>query len=73
MLICQCANREKTQREGFCNVGAAKEGGYFQYTYIDEFSRYRILKAYKEHSTYTSAQFIKYVVEKFLYNGIKNK
>lgn len=51
-----------------CLVGeAAEEGGYFQYTYIDEYSRYRILKAYKEHSTYSSAQFIKYVVEKFPY------
>lgn len=51
-----------------CLVGeAAEEGGYYQYTYIDEYSRYRILKAYKEHSTYSSAQFIKYVVEKFPY------
>ena len=51
-----------------CLVGeAAEEGGYFQYTFIDEYSRYRILKAYKEHSTYSSAQFIKYVVEKFPY------
>lgn len=51
-----------------CLVGeAAEEGGYYQYTFIDEFSRYRILKAYKEHSTYSSAQFIKHVVEKFPY------
>lgn len=51
-----------------CLVGeAAEEGGYYQYTYIDEYSRYRILKAYKEHSTYSSAQFIKYVVERFPY------
>ena len=51
-----------------CLVGeAAEEGGYYQYTFIDEYSRFRILKAYKEHSTYSSAQFIKYVVEKFPY------
>ena len=51
-----------------CLVGeAAEDGGYYQYTFIDEYSRYRILKAYKEHSTYSSAQFIKYVVEKFPY------
>ena len=49
-----------------CLVGeAAEDGGYFQYTYIDEYSRFRILKAYKEHSTYSSTQFLKYVVEKF--------
>ena len=51
-----------------CLVGkAAEDGGYFQYTFIDEYSRFRILKAYKEHSTYSSTQFIKYVVEKFPY------
>ena len=49
-----------------CLVGeAAEDGGYYQYTFIDEYSRYRILKAYKEHSTYSSAQFIRYVIEKF--------
>ena len=51
-----------------CLVGeAAEEGNYYQYTFIDEYSRFRILKAYKEHSTYSSAQFIKYVVEMFPY------
>ena len=51
-----------------CLVGeAAEEGGYFQYTFIDEYSRFRILKAYKEHSTYSSAQFIRYVVDHFPY------
>ena len=51
-----------------CLVGeAAEEGGYFQYTFIDEYSRFRILKAYKEHSTYSSTQFLKYVVERFPY------
>ena len=49
-----------------CLVGeAAEDGGYFQYTFIDEYSRFRILRAYKEHSTYSSTQFLKYVVEKF--------
>ena len=50
-----------------CLVGDAEGEGYFQYTFIDEYSRFRILKAYKEHSTYSSAQFIRYVVEKFPY------
>lgn len=49
-----------------CLVGeAAEKGGYFQYTFIDAYSRFRILKAYKEHSTYSSTQFPKYVVGKF--------
>ena len=50
-----------------CLVGEAKGESYFQYTFIDEYSRFRILKAYQEHSTYSSAQFIKYVAEKFPY------
>ncbi len=50
-----------------CLVGEAEGEAYFQYTYIDEYSRFRILKAYKEQSTYSSTQFLKYVVEKFPY------
>jgi hypothetical protein len=30
---------------------------YYQYTAIDEYSRLRYLKAYEEHSTYSSADF----------------
>ncbi len=50
-----------------CLVGDAEGEAYFQYTFIDEYSRFRILKAYKEQSTYSSTQFLKYVVEKFPY------
>ena len=50
-----------------CLVGEAEGEGYFQYTFIDEYSRFRILKAYREHSTYSSTQFLKYVVEQFPY------
>ena len=51
-----------------CLVGeAANSEGYFQYTFIDEYSRFRILKAYREHSTYSSTQFLRYVVKKFPY------
>ena len=57
---------------GSCLVGTAVEdaketGGYFQYTFIDEYSRFRYLEAFKEHSTYSSAEFIKHCVEKFPY------
>ncbi|NMA05359.1 MAG: transposase family protein [Acholeplasmataceae bacterium] len=38
---------------------------YYQYTAIDEFSRYRVLKIYKEKSTYTSTLFLRYCIRKF--------
>lgn len=49
-----------------CLVGqAAGEGGLYQYTFLDEFSRFRYLEAFQEHSTYSSAQFIRHCAEKF--------
>ncbi len=51
---------------GSCLVGdAGIDGGYYQYTFIDEYSRYRYLEAFEEHSTYSSAQFIRHCVKKF--------
>ena len=51
-----------------CLVGeAAEDGGYYQYTFIDEFSRFRYLEAFKEHSTYSSSEFIKHCIKKFPY------
>ena len=56
-----------------CLVGEAVEdakengGYYYQYTFIDEYSRFRYLEAFKEQSTYSSAIFLKHVVEKFPY------
>ena len=50
-----------------CLVGEAKEKKFYQYTFIDEYSRFRYLEAFEEHSTYTSALFIKHVAEKFPY------
>ena len=51
-----------------CLVGeAAVDEGYYQYTFIDEFSRFRYLEAFKEHSSYSSAEFIKHCVKKFPY------
>lgn len=51
-----------------CLVGEARiDGGFFQYTFIDEYSRFRIIKAYKEHSTYSSSDFVRYVVNRFPY------
>ena len=50
-----------------CLVGEAKEEKLYQYTFIDEYSRFRYLEAFKEHSTYSSTQFLLHVIEKFPY------
>lgn len=38
---------------------------FFQYTAIDEYSRWRFVEAFKEHSTYSSAQFVHHLVKAF--------
>ena len=43
----------------------------YQYTAIDEYSRYRILGAYSEQSTYSSADFLRKVVAAFSRRGVK--
>ena len=43
----------------------------YQYTAIDEYSRYRILGAYSEQSTYSSADFLRKVVAAFARKGVK--
>ena len=43
----------------------------YQYTAIDEYSRYRILGAYVEQSTYSSADFLRRVVAAFQRKGVK--
>lgn len=49
-----------------CLVGeVAQDGGYYKYTFLDEYSRFRYLEAFQEHSTYSSAEFIKHCVKKF--------
>ena len=51
-----------------CLVGeAALDGGYYQFTFIDEYSRFRYLEAFKEHSSYSAAEFIRHCVKKFPY------
>lgn len=42
----------------------------YQYTAIDEYSRYRILGAYPEQSTYSSADFLRRVVAAFQRKGV---
>ena len=43
----------------------------FQYTAIDEYSRYRILGAYPEQTTYSSYLFLLRVVDEFKRKGVK--
>lgn len=50
-----------------CLVGDAKGEKFYQYTFIDEYSRFHYLEAFEEHSTYSSAVFIRHVVEKSPY------
>ena len=48
-----------------CIVGEAKGEHFYQYTAIDEFSRFRYLEAFTEHSTYTSAVFLEHMLKAF--------
>jgi transposase InsO family protein len=48
-----------------CIVGEAKGQKFYQYTAIDEYSRFRYLEAFEEHSTYSSTQFLKHLIERF--------
>lgn len=45
-----------------CIVGQDK---LYQYTAIDEYTRYRFLKIYQEKSTYTSYKFLQEVIKRF--------
>lgn len=46
-----------------CIVGDAAGEKFYQYTAIDEFSRWRYLEAFREHSTYSSAQFLEHLIK----------
>jgi transposase InsO family protein len=48
-----------------CIVGDAKGKKFYQYTAIDEFSRYRYLEAFEEASTFSSAQFLEHLLKAF--------
>jgi len=48
-----------------CLVGAAAGQKYYQYTAIDEYSRFRYLEAFDEHSTYSSTLFLEHLIKKF--------
>ena len=50
-----------------CIVGDAKAEGkkFYQYTAIDEYSRFRYLEAFEEHNTYTSTVFLEHMLQAF--------
>ena len=48
-----------------CLAGQARGHKFYQYTFIDEYSRFLYLEAFEEHSTYSSALFLRHVVQKF--------
>lgn len=48
-----------------CLVGEAAGQKFYQYTALDEFSRFRYLEAFDEHSTYTSTLFLQNMLKAF--------
>lgn len=48
-----------------CLVGEAAGKHFFQYTAIDEYSRWRFVEAFEEHNTYSSALFLEHLVKHF--------
>jgi hypothetical protein len=51
-----------------CLIGGAKGQRFYQYTAIDEFSRFRYLEAFEEASTYTSTLFLQNMLKAFKFN-----
>jgi len=48
-----------------CLVGEAKNQKFYQYTALDEYSRFRYVKAFNEHSSYSSAVFLEHLIKVF--------
>ncbi len=48
-----------------CIVGDAQGQKFYQYTAIDEYSRFRYLEAFEEQSSYSSTVFIEHLIKKF--------
>ena len=53
-----------------CIVGDAKAEGhkFYQYTAIDEYSRFRYLEAFEEHSSHSSKLFLEHMLKAFKFN-----
>ena len=48
-----------------CLVNKAKGQKFYQYTAIDEYSRWRFVESFDEHNTYTSAAFLEHLLKAF--------
>ena len=48
-----------------CLVNEARGKKFYQYTAIDEYSRWRYVEAFDEHNTYTSAIFLMHLLKAF--------
>ena len=48
-----------------CLVNEAKGKKFYQNTAIDEYSRWRYVEAFEEHSTYSSARFLEHLIRRF--------
>ena len=48
-----------------CLVNEAKGKKFYQYTAIDEYSRWRYVEAFEEHSTYSSERFLEHLIRRF--------
>ncbi len=46
-----------------CLAGDAAGKHFYQYTAIDEYSRWRYVEAFEEHNTYTSALFLEHLIK----------
>jgi hypothetical protein len=52
-------------KRGTCIVSDAKGKKFYQYTAIDEYSRFRYLEAFKEAGACTSTQFLEHMLKAF--------
>ena len=50
-----------------CIVGQEEPTQWYQYTFIDEYTRFLYPEAFPEHSTYSSTLFIQHCVKRFRY------
>ena len=48
-----------------CLVNEAKGQRFYQYTAIDEYSRWRFVEAFEEHSSYSSCLFLEHLIKAF--------
>jgi len=48
-----------------CLVNEVKGEKFYQYTAIDEYSRWRYVEAFQEHSTYSSMLFLEHLIKAF--------